>query len=76
MAEPNPASVCCETMTYHLTTACDHHADRYSCPDALIDFVRGGFGIIVHDGSQSVVEIGFCPWCGTKLPKIADVNVA
>jgi hypothetical protein len=23
---------------------------------------------MVHDGGSSVVEIAFCPWCGSKLP--------
>jgi len=27
------------------------------------------YGLVVHDGGTSSVEISFCPWCGTKLPK-------
>jgi hypothetical protein len=46
-----------------------------TAPDALIDQVRGGYGIIVHDGSVSVIEIAFCPWCGAQLPPIADLDL-
>jgi hypothetical protein len=37
-----------------------------------VDMVRGGFGLIIHnDGGGSVIQISFCPWCGTRLPEIA-----
>jgi hypothetical protein len=26
------------------------------------------YGMIIHDGGSSTVQILFCPWCGTKLP--------
>jgi hypothetical protein len=29
------------------------HEDRFDCPDAPIDTVRGGYGLIVHDGGSS-----------------------
>jgi hypothetical protein len=60
-------------MDYDLNQKCGMHEDRYDCPDALINTVRGGYGLIVHDGGSSVIEIGFCPWCGSKLPKIGDI---
>ncbi len=63
---------CCSRMAADLNRVCRQHADRADCPDALIDEVRGGYGIIVHDGGTSVVEISFCPWCGAKLPRIGD----
>jgi hypothetical protein len=58
-------------MAFDLNRTCKHHVDRYDCPDALIARMRGGYGIIVHDGGSSVIEIAFCPWCGSKLPSIA-----
>jgi hypothetical protein len=61
---------CCDRMKYDITQICDQHADRNVCPDALVAEVRGGFGLIIHDGGHSVIEIHFCPWCGTKLPPI------
>ena len=68
--ESETASECCETMAWHVASTCAQHPDRYDCPDALIARVRGGYGIIVHDGGRSVIEICVCPWCGTKLPPI------
>jgi hypothetical protein len=51
---------CCEMMESNVTNACEMH------------MVRGGFGLIIHnDGGGSVIQISFCPWCGTRLPEIA-----
>ena len=70
------AKVCCERMAYDLGQKCDLHDERAACPDAMIAQVRGGFGLYVRDGEDaygsSVIEIGFCPWCGTALPPIGD----
>lgn len=61
---------CCDRMAEDLTQTCTMHEERSSCPDALIGRVGEGYGIIVHDGGSSVIEIAFCPWCGTRLPGI------
>ncbi len=37
--------------------------------------VRGGFGIMIHDGGSGVIQIAFCPWCGDKLPPIDDLSL-
>ena len=58
---------CCDRMDYDLNHRCDVHNSRYACPDALIDLVQGRYGLIVHDGGSSVIEINFCPWCGARL---------
>lgn len=63
---------CCSRMAEDLAQTCSLHADRSACPDALIGRIGEGYGIIVHDGGSSVVEIAFCPWCGTRLPAIDD----
>ena len=63
---------CCDRMAYDLAQKCEVHATRSDCPDALIARVRGGFGLLVHDGSGSVIEISFCPWCGSDLPPISE----
>ena len=55
-------------MAADLRHRCDLHPDRSDCPDAFIAEVRGGYGLMVHDGGSSVVKIAFCPWCGSKLP--------
>lgn len=54
-------------MDLDLSGRCDVHVSRYNCPDALIDYSQGGYGLIVHDGGQSRIGINFCPWCGTRL---------
>jgi hypothetical protein len=61
---------CCERMDDDLSKKCDAHQDRTDCPDAVVAMVEGGYGLLVHDGGSSVIEISFCPWCGTKLPKM------
>ena len=61
-------SFCCEDMRYHATNHCPVHDSPYECPDWLI--VRddeGDFGIVIHDGGTSCVEIRYCPWCGARL---------
>jgi hypothetical protein len=63
-------------MAYDLDHKCTSHPDRRECPDAFIGEVRGGFGLLVHDGGSSVIEIAYCPWCGTKLPQIGDISDA
>ncbi len=30
---------------------------------------NGTYGIPIHDGGNSIIEIDFCPWCGTELKK-------
>lgn len=56
-------------MEYHSTFNCKQHADKYECPDTLIDYNKKSesFAIIIHDGGTSGIEIKFCPWCGTEL---------
>ena len=64
-------------MRGQLETPCPQHPDRDYCPDALIANVRGGYGLLIHDGEDgyagSVIKILFCPWCGSRLPEIADL---
>lgn len=64
---------CCEMMAAQVGTTCEHHSNRYDCPDALLDYWPGSktYGIIVHDGGHSIIAISHCPWCGTKLPERA-----
>jgi len=59
---------CCYRMAGDLEHQCSKHPDRSDCPDAFIAELNGGFGLMVHDGGSSAVEIAFCPWCGTGLP--------
>ena len=67
-------------MAFDLNQVCELHADRAACPDAMIAPVRGGYGLYVRNGEngygQSVIEIGFCPWCGSKLQPIGDIDLS
>lgn len=58
-------------MSDEVERRCKDHPDRSDCPDCLIAFSPQSqqYGIMVHDGGSSYVEIKFCPWCGTRLPK-------
>jgi hypothetical protein len=46
----------------------------------MIAPMRGGYGLYVRDGEarygSSVIEIAFCPWCGTKLPAMAEIDLS
>ena len=59
---------CCTRMTYYLTL---DKPTRKINPDAIIRFRKSskGYGIPIHDGGNSYIEIEFCPWCGTRLTK-------
>ncbi len=49
---------------------CPIHSDPFDCPDSLIHYSStDGYGLIVHDDGSAVINIEFCPWCGTKLPE-------
>jgi hypothetical protein len=58
-------------MTDAVQSACAEHPSRFDCPDAIVDYQArfDEYGLIVHDGGTSVVTIGYCPWCGARLPE-------
>ena len=60
---------CCEKMRAHLNWACSDHRSALECPDALIGRfgATGRYGLYIHDGGSSFLEIDFCPWCGAPL---------
>ena len=60
---------CCETMAFFLEHECSDHPDLFDCPDAILchDTDRDSYGIVIHDGRRSWVQIAYCPWCGKKL---------
>jgi hypothetical protein len=61
-------------MKFDLEQVCAQHPDPFDCPDSLVARVRGGYGLIVHNGGSGVIEIRFCPWCGTPLPPIQPIT--
>lgn len=48
---------------------CKDHPDLSDCPDSLIYVSNKNnyFGMRVHDGGSSSIEILYCPWCGVQL---------
>lgn len=71
---------CCDRMANDLNQKCDLHADRAACPDAMIAELRGGYGLFVRDGEDgygsSIIEIAYCPSCGSKLSPIAELDLS
>ncbi len=61
---------CCEMMRANVEQTCADHPNRHDCPDSLIEFWPASrtYGLIIHDGGESVIRIAYCLWCGTKLP--------
>lgn len=57
-------SFCCGQMKEHIEHACDIHSE---CPDKLITITKNGYGLIIHDGGESVITINYCPFCGSEL---------
>lgn len=59
---------CCQRLDYHLNQVCAFHKDDpYTCPDSVIVKTGKGFGLPIHDGGSSFIEIKFCPWCGSRF---------
>jgi hypothetical protein len=61
---------CCEDMKRNVEYE-DETQNEWDCPDNLVTYVpyKDEYGIIIHDGGSSYIEIKFCPWCGAKLPE-------
>lgn len=70
--------MCCEKMQSQLDLECETHADLSDCPDSVISvpFGDGSFGIRIHDGGSSSIEIKFCPWCGVNLSDLQQKRQA
>lgn len=59
---------CCETLRSQLDWTCADHSTASDCPDAPVGRTgTGRYGLHVHDGGTSLLEIHFCPWCGARL---------
>lgn len=62
---------CCNQMNQRLTLECEEYNNGFQCPDVLVNYIPkfDEYGLIIHDGGSSFIEISFCPWCGSKLPE-------
>jgi hypothetical protein len=59
---------CCDRLRLQLNWECSDHPIASDCPDALFGRIGSrGYGLYIHDGGSSLLEIYFCPWCGTRL---------
>jgi len=64
----NQDRICCEKLRSQLNWTCSDHSSPADCPDALVG--RTGakrYGLYIHDGGSSLLQIYFCPWCGAEL---------
>ncbi len=63
-------------MTYWANKECADHPKPMDCPDRIIHFVprQLTYGLPVHDGGSSFIEIKFCPWGGTPLKDAAKAE--
>lgn len=61
---------CCENMCNFTRKDNGDDASIYQNPDILIAYIPkfNEYGIIIHDGGESSIQINYCPWCGAKLP--------
>lgn len=64
-------SHCCERMGDQVNMVCAVHPNPFECPDVLVRYSPefDEYGLVVHDGGSSSIQIQFCPFCGTKLPE-------
>jgi len=62
---------CCSKMEESLTLKCNLHTTKFSCPDVLISYseIFDEYGLIIHDGGSSMLNIQYCPFCGMQLPE-------
>ena len=65
---------CCEMLRSNIEASCAQHAERWDCPDALVQYdpVTDSYGLMIHDGGRSSITIRFCPWCGSSLRDLRD----
>lgn len=61
---------CCEDLSVALDFSCDLHSDPFDCADSVLIYhpLFREYGLILHDGGMTYLQIDFCPFCGTRLP--------
>ncbi len=62
-------SFCCEQMANKVEESLDSKGEiKHDDVDVVVNKNRDGvYGIPIHDGGTSFIEINNCPWCGAKL---------
>jgi len=56
---------CCESLE-NACKICPEHTSPFEC-DTIFYKKENKFGIIYRDGTDSFIEINFCPFCGFNL---------
>ncbi|MCF7861410.1 hypothetical protein K9M79_04105 [Candidatus Woesearchaeota archaeon] len=69
-------SYCCSAMQHFAQFECDYCGDKLLCPQSIIHEDDSDYGIIVHDDTKSIIQINYCPWCGSSLRKQDIFNVS
>ena len=62
---------CCLKMADKIFDGIDKNGEiDYDNVDVIMrKWKNGTYGIPIHDGGSSIIEIDYCPWCGKKLNK-------
>ncbi|MCB0747094.1 MAG: hypothetical protein KDC90_06460 [Ignavibacteriae bacterium] len=62
-------SFCCLEMADKIFDSLDKNKKiKYGDVDVVINKWKDGtYGIPIHDGGTSIIEIHYCPWCGQNL---------
>ncbi|NNK27790.1 MAG: hypothetical protein HKP06_06065 [Flavobacteriaceae bacterium] len=62
---------CCLIMADKIWESIDKNGEiKHGNVDVIMrKWNDGTYGIPIHDGGSSIIEIEFCPWCGTELKK-------
>ncbi|GAA3293073.1 hypothetical protein Dvina_43700 [Dactylosporangium vinaceum] len=49
----------------------DDDLDPWDDPDVVVVYMPrfDEYGLPIRDGGTSMVVIGYCPWCGARLPE-------
>lgn len=58
-------------MSGQANMTCEKHPNPFECPDVLIRYSPkfDEYGLVIHDGGSSSIQIQFCPFCGHELPE-------
>lgn len=73
-------SECCTQMQTQIDWVCPEHPDLSECADCIVGKWEGGrrgmpqptYGLRIHDGGDSFLQIEFCPWCGRNLLPVME----
>jgi len=70
----NHDGFCCLEMANKIFESLDKNGENiFNDVDIVMrKWDDGTYGIPIHDGGSSIIEIKHCPWCGTELKKASS----